>query len=371
MNRLANFADLRRVRAYHQGLSDASPLTSAEDVVQRLCAMQAQEWTSAQLAFQARCHSLKRGDVSQARERDRVFVLTWSLRGALHLSPAQEIRWLLRLCGPGAIRGTRRRYQQLGLSEAIREQALEAMQSVLGRDASLTRPELADELAGYGIPVAGQAIHHLVRFAALRGLLCLGAERGDQLTYALLDEWLPANGSDFLPDDPTTELARRYLEAYAPATISDFARWSGLSAVQVRRAWATIAEDCAAVETPVGEAQMLRKQLDQLDALPRQPFARFLPRYDNYLLGYASRTYLVADAHAKQVHPGGGLIRATVIINGEAAASWKLETKRKVPRLTVAPYESLSAESIKLLEAETRALGSFLGQTLDLRIASG
>lgn len=371
MIKLDSFTDLRRARAHHQGLSDASQFRSAAAVVQRLCAMQAQEWPSAQLAFHARCRGLKRGDVIRARVLKREFVLTWSLRGTLHLTPARDIRWLLALCGPGAIRATGRRYQQLGLSEAIRERALEAIQTILSRDAALTRSELADELAAFGIPVAGQAIHHLARYAALRGVVCYGHERDGNLTFALLDEWLPASLAEATPADPAAELARRYLEAYAPATMADFARWSGLSASQARQAWAAIAEDCATVETPESRAQMLHAQLERLEGIPSLPHLRLLPRYDNYLLGFASRAFLVADAHAKKVHPGGGLIRATVIINGEAAANWNLELQRKRPRLTVAPYETLGAEDMNLLESEARRLEEFLGRSLDLRIESG
>ena len=127
---------------------------------------------------------------------DRSFVLTWTLRGALHLVPREDLCWQLALGGPGAIRATQRRYKLLGLKETVREEEKVAIQSILIREGALVRSELARALANRGIPVAGQAIHHIVRFAALCGLVRLGAEQAGELTYVLLEGWLPAGNSD-------------------------------------------------------------------------------------------------------------------------------------------------------------------------------
>ena len=98
---------------------------------------------------------------------------------------------------------------------------------------------------------------------------------------------------------------------------------------------------------------------------------RLLPRYDNYLLGYASRAFMVAEAHAKQVQPGGGLIRACVLVDGEARATWKLEKRRQGVRIRVSPYERLSAAVWAQLAVEVAALGEFLGTSAELMIERG
>ena len=369
MTRLST-EQVRRVRARCQCLRPASRLNSPAAVVGKLFAMQAQEWASAQLAIAARSTGVTQADVILAREVKRSFVLTWALRGTLHLVPAEDVHWLKALCGPGAIRGTRRRYQQLGLSEDIREEALGEIQDILQSEGALTRPELARSLAGRGIPVEGQAIHHLVRFAALRGMICLGAEVNGNLTYALLDEWLPAAKTAPHPDAPLREFARRYLAAYAPATQADFKRWSGLSAAQVKAAWAAVTAESVLVALPDGNALMLKEQLDLLDAPPSKPIVHLLPRYDNYLLGYESRAFMVADAYAKRVHPGGGMIRSCVLIDGEARANWKLEKRRAGIRVLVEPFEALEHSILPRLEAEVQSLGRFLNTNAELRLTS-
>ena len=342
---LTPWKQARQIRARRQLLCDKCRQSSATEIVRRLFALQSQEWSSAQLAIHARSRGLTRTDVNHAREVERAFVLTWTLRGTLHLVAAEDLRLQLDLCGPPAIRGSRSRYKQLGMTEDVRESALEAMHDILTRVTALTRAQLADALAARGIPVAGQAIYHLVRFAALRGLICLGAESNGDLTYVLLDDWLPASAVAPPVDDPLREFARRYLAAYGPATMADFRRWSGLTAAQVKAAWAAIEPDCVAVALPDGEALLLERQAALLESLPAEPTVRLLPRYDSYLLGYESRRFMVADDYAKRAHPGGGLIRSCLLVDGEAQANWKLEKRRLSLRVVVEPFEALDPAS--------------------------
>ncbi len=363
-------AQLRRIRLRRQLLSSERRAASAADTVSALFALQAQEWPSAQLAIHARCPAISQADVAYAREVERAFVLTWTLRGTLHLVPAADLRWLLELCAPAAIRGSSSRYRQLGLTEDARERGLEAIEAVLSREGALIRSQLAQALASRGIPVAGQAIHHLVRYAALRGLVCFGPEVEGNLSYALLDDWLPAGTEARPPADPLGELARRYLEAYAPTTASDFARWSGLSKAQARQAWEAVAADCATIGIPGGEALLLKGQLEVLEAASDEPVVRLLPRYDNYLLGYESRRFMVDDAFTKRVHPGGGLIRACLLVDGEATANWKLEKRRLSLRVVVQPFEALERIVSLYLEAEVERLGRFLNSKAELRVES-
>ncbi len=360
----------RRLRARRQHLYGTSRETSSKAIVCDLFALQSQEWSSAQLAIRARSRDLTQADVIHAREVERAFALTWTLRGTLHLVAAEDLQLQLDVCGPPAIRGTRSRFKQLGLSEEVRERALEAIADILSGDHALTRAQLAEALAGRGIPVAGQAIHHLVRFAALRGLICLGAEIDGDLTYVLLEEWLPAAITAPLPDDPLLEFARRYLAAYAPATMADFKRWSGLSMAQVKAAWTAVRPDCVPVKLPEGEALMLERQLDLLEAPPPEPTVRLLPRYDNYLLSHESRAFMVADAYAKRVHPGGGLIRSCLLVDGEAQANWKLEKRRSGLRVVVEPFQPLDASILPLLESEVESLGRFFNTNAELRVES-
>ena len=55
----------------------------------------------------------------------------------------------------------------------------------------MTRAELQAALQRAGVEATGQRLAHLVMRAELDAVVCSGARRGNQFTYALLDERVP------------------------------------------------------------------------------------------------------------------------------------------------------------------------------------
>lgn len=361
---------VRRIRSFHQGLTGESAAADAAQAVRQLCGLQAQELPSAHLALRARTTGLTAADVRRAREVERAVVLTWTLRGTLHLIAAEDVRRQLALFGTLSIHRAERRFRQLGLDADTRRTAAERIRNLLGTRGPLTRAELAAALAQDGIPVEGQAIHYLVYYAALTGIICFGPERSGSLTYVVLDNWLNSDDRDTITGaDMLAELARRYLSAHAPATLADFASWSSLSAGQAKAGFEAIAGELIEVETPSATAWMLKQQRERLDTLSAARSVRLLPRYDSYLLGYQSRAFMVQADYAQRIHPGGGLIRASVIVDGEARGNWRMEHKRAATTITVEPFESFGADIVPGLEAEAQDIGRFLNVNARLSLA--
>jgi hypothetical protein len=348
-------------------------------VVKDLCGVQAQEAPAAALAIRARSSGLTAADVERARvhaER-RSVVRTWAMRGTLHLLAAEDLGWLLPLLGPVFIRESKRRYAQLGLDEETCARAIRAMREMLGSQGELTRAELAGQLKAKGIPTEGQAAPHLLRRAALEGVLCLGSDHGSKATYVLLEDWVGVRETLGVWEDPKrlgaaqVELARRYLEAYAPAGPEDLAAWSGLSVRDARSAFAALEGQLIEVEAAGASAWMLTSQAAWLDDLPRDgDVVRLLPAFDPYLLGYRSRDLVVPQSHARRIHPGGGVLRPTLLVNGRAAGTWKTKRSRGSLSLVVEPFESLGPEVTRGLEEEAEDLGRFLGLNIALNLAS-
>jgi hypothetical protein len=100
------------------------------------------------------------------------------------------------------------------------------------------------------------------------------------------------------------ELARRYLRGHAPAADIDLAAWSGLPLRDARRG--------------------LERAGDVASPAPGRIPPRLLPAFDPYLLGWKDRSFAVPDALAKQVHPGGGILRAVVTDDGLVTGTWSL-----------------------------------------------
>ena len=206
------------------------------EAVRAVVGVQAQDRRAAFLAVRARAPGASAEAVEHALSGDRTLVRTWAMRGTLHLLAAADLPLALAVFGPLHLARGERRLTQLGLPPA----EARAQHGAGGRDRSreegpLTRHELAERLRARGVPVdpKGQAPIHVVRRAALAGVLCEVGVRGREELYGPIDPGpLPDR------DAAVAELARRYAAAHAPATAADFAAWSGLPAADVRRAWA-------------------------------------------------------------------------------------------------------------------------------------
>lgn len=362
---------LRRLRLQMQGLNSELLLNDVAQVTRNACGLQSQELPAATLAVRARTGGLTADDVRHAREVARSIVLTWTMRGTMHLVAAEDVGWQLQLFGALFIHKRQRRYRQLGLDDTTLRNAVHFMRNVLGSRGPMNRAELAQILGKHGIPVEGQAIAHLVSYAALQGIICFGPERSGKPTYVLLEDWAKTEENRIFSEKQlVAELTRRYLRAFAPVAPSDMASWSGLAAGQIRAGFEAISNDLIEVEIPDGKAWMLKDQVEHSQHTSRDRNVRFLPRYDNYLLGYQSRDFIVQESFAREVHPGGGLIRSAVIVDGQVIGVWQLEQKRGVARIIVQPFETIDAELVPYLEAEAQDIGRFLQTEALLSIVS-
>ncbi|MCI0399628.1 MAG: winged helix DNA-binding domain-containing protein, partial [Chloroflexi bacterium] len=354
-------ARLLRLRAQRLPPDRQPAGTKAAAVVKGLGGVQAQEAPAAALAIRARCAGLTAGDVETARQQERSLVYTWLMRGTLHLVATEDLGWLLPLLGPLFTRQSRRQLE-LGLDEATRARGIRALRRLLAARGPLTRAELTEALAGEGVRLEGQAVYHLIHQAALAGIVCRGPERDGEPAYVLVEEWLGSLGPALPPEQAAAELARRYLAGYGPARPEDLATWSGLSPGQARGAWQQIAAELLEVEIAGQPAWMLQEHVAWLELPAGAPAVSLLPGYDAYLLGYHGRELAIAPEYARRLHPGGGLLRPAVLVNGVVVGTWKSKRKRKRKRLEieVEPFEPLGPAVQAELQAEAEDIGRFL-----------
>jgi hypothetical protein len=339
-------------------------------VVEAVCGVQAQDRRAAALAVRARTAGLTVGDVEREQVAERSLVRTWAMRGTFHLLAAEDVRWLMALLGPVFVAAGRRRFAELGLDEDQCARGVRAVVHALDRHGSRARAELADDLRAAGLPVdgGGRVVTHLVRRAALEGLLCVGPDRDGDEAYVLVDDWLPPGRRPALAGDAAlAELGRRYLTAYGPAGPHDLAAWSGLPVARARRAWELLAGELTEVSVEGARAWVLSGRRAAGGTGGRGPSVRLLPAFDTYLLGYRRREWQLDDRHARRVWPGGGWIHPTLVVDGRVVATWRLSSTRVV----VEPFEALGPALLPPLDREAADVGRFLGRSTALALASG
>ena len=365
-----NAQQTRRLRLRAQRLSpgQAGPSTAPAQVLGEVCGVQAQDLPAGLLSMRARSTSLIALEIEQARQGRKgspSIAWVWCMRGTLHLVAAEDAGWLVPLLGPAFIAGDRRRLQQLGWDEQKAAIGLRLVREALQEGGALTRAEIITLLKEEGLPSEGQAPVHLLYRAALEGMLCAGPNRGKEPTYVAWESWLGKPQAQ-PRQEALAELARRYLQAYAPAGPEDLASWSGLKLGEARQAWQLISGESLQVEAAGKPAWLLKSQMPGLEEVRAEgskttAHVRLLPRFDTYLLGHTSRNLTVDPAYARRIHPGGGILNAALLVDGQARGTWKIQRRRGRLEIQVEPFESLTEELLPLIEAEASDVGRFLG----------
>lgn len=327
------------------------------DVVARLLATQAQDIGAAPLAIRARSRGLTADDVAAARQ-NRSVVRTWGPRGTLHLVAADDLGWLTPLMLQPMLPTAIRRLAQEAVA-GTPEELLATVERAMAGQGPLTKHQLADRLGRLGCPATGQGIVYLAYLAAIHGRAVLGPDRGNRPTYVHAAEWL--GQAPVLERDRTralAELVRRYLRAHAPAAPEDLAAWSGLPLRDTRAAWSSVAGELAEVEHRGRPLWRLRRARPSEARVP----VALVPAFDEYLLGWRDRALIVDAAHARKVQPGGGIIRAAVLVDGRVAGTWRINGRAGPVVVDLFPGAAEDAGAPAVLAAETADVARFTGQ---------
>ncbi|EFL20434.1 conserved hypothetical protein [Streptomyces himastatinicus ATCC 53653] len=172
--------------------------------------------------------------------------------------------------------------------------------------------------------------------------------------YTPLSRWLGREAAPSAPEgtDPVGEaLVRRYLAAFGPAASADLRAWCGLAGLP------------AAVAAIRGELVTFRDErgrelLDLPDAPRPDPGTpapvRFLPAFDNAVLGYHDRGRIIDDAHRGLSVAGARM----VLVDGRVAATWTVDAGT----VQVTPLRGFSRAERAAVTEEGQGLASFLSE---------
>jgi hypothetical protein len=331
---------LRLVAQRIAGPRAASPA----DAVRRLLAVQGQDYPGALTSVALRTAGAKRGDVEAVLDRGEV-VRSWPMRGTLHLVPAEDLGWLLALCGPRLLAGAARRRAQLGIADRDAEHARELAQHALSGGRRLGRTALLQALADGGVDVSGQRGYHLLWYAAQTGSVVLGPTDGLEQQFVLSDEWIRAPRR-LDGDEALRELSLRYFTGHGPATVADLVRWSGLTVRAVRAGLALAREELITIDVDGTELWMHAGTAELLAEHRREAEGLFLlPGFDEFVLGYADRSCAVPAEFADRIVPGGnGMFRATVVHGGRVVGTWRRTGSGTRRTVTAEPFTAFDAD---------------------------
>ena len=339
----------------------------AADVVGRLCGVQAQVASSAELAIRVRRETSRAGDVDRALRSGRL-IKTWAMRGTLHLLTPEDAGAFLALIAAGRSweRPSWQRY--FGMTpkqmDALRRTVCAAL-----ADGPLTRDELVTAVsAKRGLRHVGEGLRSgwgtLLKPLAWQGDLCYGPSQGSRVTFMRPEDASSRWGGLLDADEGAAVAIVAYFRSYGPATVDAFGNWlaGGWFGKRQLRTWfSALGDRLVPIDVDGEAAYVLAEDLDELASVTPTTAVRLLPGFDQYVLGPGTGDgHVVPTSRRTAVSRQSGWISPVVVVGGVVRGTWEMDGDR----VHVAWFGEAGRPPGNALRAEVTRLSSVLGRDL-------
>ncbi len=323
-------ARIRAARLAGSGL--LKPFSTPEEAARVLFGVQAQIHSAGAISLFNRTKGMTLAGIERKLFDRRSLIKLWGQRGTLHFYETKD--WALLSSAYGTrFSWTKRHYIKCGGTAEDYDRTVRLVTAELNKRGTVTRDDVRHLLAGKPHLQSswGGIFFDLVR----SGLACHAKSDGPQGVFASRKHWLgDAKWELRSEDEAQLEIARRYFNAYGPATVQDFAYWRGIQLSRARHYTGKIRHELEEVGTEIGP--MLIRAGTRMKA--ELPGPRLLYRFDPVLLGHKDKSWIVPDEFKKRVIRPAGHMEGIAVEDGTARATWRYDRESKGLRFTLIPF---------------------------------
>lgn len=342
------------LRLFNQQIA-ATQFNTASDLAGWMGALQAQDYAMVKWALGLRLPDSNLATVETAIQRGEI-LRTHLLRPTWHLVAASDIHWLLALTAPHIRALLRAAQRDKELSDSLVAQSNSILENAFSERPFLSREELVAQLTKNGIATDENRASHLLMHAELAGILCSGATIENKHTYALLEKLVPKPPS-LVREEGLATLARRYFSSHAPATLQDFAWWSGLPARDARQALEMVKSEFVAEN--IG-AQTYWFTTSLVPPTFDAEKVYLLPAFDEFIISYKDRGASLPVEYQNKMISSNGIFRPVVVINGQVCGIWKRAFKKDRVSVEANLFKPPDAATRAKIEQAAREYGQFM-----------
>ncbi|HZM77377.1 MAG TPA: winged helix DNA-binding domain-containing protein [Candidatus Limnocylindrales bacterium] len=346
---------------------------TAASIVRRLCGVQAQVASSAQLAIAVRQAKPKPDEVAKALAAKQI-IKTWAMRGTLHLISADDAAAYLSLLAAPRTWEKGSWQRTFATAKQIDTMADAAQQVLAGT--VLTREELTDAIVRKtGDPSIEKELRSgwgtVLKPLAWQGYLINGPSDGNRVTFTSPQTWLP--GWKGLPesDDAARVVIPAYLGAFGPASSGTFDQWlmrGGSSKAALKRWFTELVDAGELTAVHVDGEPSYARTADLDDIAGSKPFdeVRLLDAFDQYVLGPGTKnTQIIAANRRGQISKTAGWIAPVVIAGGRVAGMWEISGST----LKASLFKESGPVPADGIESEAQRIGAYLGTGLKVSVS--
>ena len=306
------------IRLLNQHLA-APRFDDPAQVVAHMGAMQAQEYRMMRWAVAMRTRKPSAKAFKDAFDAGRI-VRLHLMRGTWQLVAAEDYGMLLDLCAPKAIAVTQGWMHGNGIDipAAERRRVGDILVQAAADKGSATKEDLVQALTAKNLHMDDHRLSYHIRMAEFTGLLCSGDLLPMKTTYAPAAAKIKRQPK-LDRDEALARFTRKYFQSRQPATLEDFAWWSGLNVSDCRKGIALLG-GAIHVERHQGRECLLMD--DARTRGFRSGKYLLIPPYDEYLIGYKSRDIALPPRHRHRAHNNSGIFRPVIARDGIVCGNW-------------------------------------------------
>ena len=352
-------SEIAHLRLYNQGLSETL-FKDPVDAVTQLGAVQAQDYAGAKWALGQRLVNWSDAEIDKEFNEGKL-LRTHILRPTWHFVTPADIRWMLSISAPRVHAVSAYYFRKASLDKAMVKRTNAVIAKALRGGNQLMRTEISAVLEKAGISTNAELrMSYIMMCAELDGVICSGARKGKQFTYALLDERAP-QVKVWKREEALAELVKRYFKTRGPATLQDFTWWSGLTMADAKNGMEMVKSEFES-ENIIGQTYWFPepKGLPDKKAIT----AYLLPNFDEYFIGFKDRSASGGVAGMANLPANDPTLIANVIVlNGQVVGGWKRILKKDSVMLELQPIIKLAKNEKEAVEQAAEKFGNFLELT--------
>lgn len=164
-------------------------------------------------------------------------------------------------------------------------------------------------------------------------------------------------------DEALAGLASRCFASRGPATVQDFAWWSGLAARDAREAVEMVKGRLGPLLIESGSRLPVKGR-----GRPSPGFraVHLLPAYDELMISYADRGAILARVNEKKAISNNGIFYPTIVAGGQVVGVWSRRIGTHSAAIEASLFRRPAASTRKGIAAAARRLEAFWGTKASL-----
>jgi hypothetical protein len=354
------------------------------EAVRSVVAFHSSDPATPYLAARARIAGFAVEDLDRALVEERTLWRLHAMRRTLFVVPLADVPVVEGAAGRGVAARELRKLEGWLAAELPKREIPRFLSDVKGRvlalladgselltaELSAAVPELAAPIrVGSGkwaseVPLASRLLLVMATEGELVRTRTAGSWRSSQYRWASASAWFGRNLEPMDPHAARAALARRYLEAFGPATLDDVRWWTGWTVRETRTALERAGVVGVRLAMGRGEGEYAEGFLLETDTADAQETAgagaagcvTFLPALDPTPMGWKHRDWFLGP-HAPPLFDRNGNIGPSVWVGGRVVGGW---AQRPDGRVVARVLEEAGPEVRDAVHEEAQALTRWL-----------